>query len=60
MVCYADAFDVNAGFLRVVTPDEEHEMNAATASGFGVFFPVATGASPNTLGWIVNVTYQEN
>ena len=43
-VCWPDAFDAMAGFLRVLTPAEYHEMNSGTAAGLGVYFPVATGA----------------
>ncbi len=60
VVYWPDAFDAMAGFLRVLTPEERHEMNGGVSSGIGVYFPVATGASPATLGWIVNVTYQED
>lgn len=54
-----DAFDAMAGWLRITTPEENHDMASGGSSGLGVYFPAATGASPNTLGWIVGVTYSE-
>ena len=58
-VAHADVFDVAVGFLKVLTPEDVYEMDAGSSSGFGVYFPAATGASPNTLGWMVGVTYSE-
>jgi hypothetical protein len=58
-VFIADAFDAMAGYLRITTPEENHDMASGSSSGLGVTFPAATGVSPNTLGWIVGVTYSE-
>lgn len=55
----ADAFDAMAGWLRVTTPEEHHVQAAGSSSGFGLYFPAATGASPNTLNWIAGMTYSE-
>jgi hypothetical protein len=58
-VFLADAFDAMAGWLRITTPEEHHRLASGSTSGWGLYFPVATGASPNTLGWTVGLTYSE-
>jgi hypothetical protein len=55
----ADAFDAMAGWLRITTPEETHIQSAGSASAYGLYFPAATGASPNTLNWIAGLTYSE-
>lgn len=53
---FGDAFNVLNGWLWVPTPRETIVMPAGSASGFGLFFPVA----PATLtGWTFGVNYAE-
>ena len=44
------------GFLWVATPDDVIELPAGSASGFGVFLPVAPGTLTN---WSVDLQYEE-
>lgn len=54
-----DVFTNNNGWLLVLTPEEIIEMCAGSASGLGLYFPVATGASPATLNWSFGCTWSE-
>jgi len=58
-VIWADVFNVTNGWLLVLTPEELIEQAAGAASGIGLHFPVATGASPNTLNWAFGCTWSE-
>jgi hypothetical protein len=55
----ADAFDAMVGWLKITTPEEHHLQQAGASNGLGLYFPAATGASPNTLNWIAGLTYSE-
>lgn len=55
-IIFEDAFNVLNGWLYVPTPAETIVMPAGSASGFGVYFPVA----PLTLtNWAVGVAFRE-
>ena len=58
-IIVADAFNATNGWLLVLTPQESIEMVAGSASGLGMHFPVATGASPNTLNWAFGCIWTE-
>lgn len=55
-VIFDDAFNVLNGWLWVPTPDEHIIMPASSASGFGLYFPVAAAALTN---WAFGITYTE-
>lgn len=53
---WADTFNVLNGWLHVPTPAETRIMPAGSASGQGLFFPVA----PTTLtGWAAGLVFRE-
>jgi len=58
-VIWADAFNATNGWLLVLTPEEIIEQAAGASSGVGMHFPVATGASPNTLNWAFGCIWSE-
>jgi hypothetical protein len=58
-VIWADVFNATNGWLLVLTPEEMIMMSAGATSGLGMHFPVATGASPNTLNWAFGCTWTE-
>ena len=51
---FDDAFNVLNGYLWVPTPNETIVMPAGSASGFGLFFPVAPATLTNWT-WGVNI-----
>lgn len=53
---FDDAFNVLNGYLWVPTPAEIIVMPAGSASGYGLFFPVAPGTLTN---WHAGVNYAE-
>lgn len=55
-VILEDAFNVLNGWLWVPTPREVITMPAGSASGFGLFLPVAPGTLTN---WAFGVNYAE-
>lgn len=58
-VIWADVFNVTNGWLCVLTPEEIIKMGSGSANGLGMHFPVAVGASPNTLNWAFGCTWDE-
>jgi hypothetical protein len=57
---WQDGFTNNNGWLLVLTPDEFIEASAGSANGLGVVLPIAVGASPATLNWLVGCTWGED
>ena len=55
-VIFEDAFNVLNGWLWVPTPRETIIMPASSASGFGLFLPVAPGILTN---WAFGMTFAE-
>jgi hypothetical protein len=55
-ILYEDAFNVLTGFLWQATPDEQIELPAGLASGFGLHLPVAAATLTN---WAFGVTFEE-
>jgi hypothetical protein len=58
-VIWQDAFSIPNGWLLVLTDDEQIQMGSGSASGLGMHFPVAVGASPFTLNWVFGCSWQE-
>ena len=56
-VIQEDAFNVVNGWVWVPTPDERIVIPAGSASGFGLFLPVAAATLTN---WAFGVTYRES
>ena len=55
-VIFEDAFNVLNGWIWIPTPEERIVMPAGSASGFGLFLPVAAATLTN---WAFGVNYRE-
>lgn len=56
-VIWQDVFSPSNGFLLVVTPDEQIEQSAGSASGIGLHFPVAATTLAN---WTAGCSFKES